>query len=53
MYKFYKLRDWIQVDKLNWGKLSCNPNAIELLKKNQDKIVWHELSSNSNAIELL
>jgi hypothetical protein len=26
--------------------LSRNPNAIELLKENQDKINWNELSSN-------
>ena len=30
-----------------------NPNAIEILKKNQDKINWYSLSANSNAIELL
>ena len=33
--------------------LSSNPNAIELLKENQDKINWRELSLNPNAIELL
>ena len=26
--------------------LCLNPNAIELLKENQDKIDWNELSSN-------
>ena len=34
-------------------RLSLNPNAIELLKENQDKIDWINLSSNPNAIELL
>ncbi len=27
-----KLRDWIDINKLNWIGLSENPNAIELLK---------------------
>jgi hypothetical protein len=34
-------------------RLSKNPNAIELLKENQDKINWFGLSKNPNAIELL
>ena len=50
---FYKLRDWIDINKLNWNYLSYNPNAIELLKENQDKIDWDYLSFNINAIELL
>ena len=29
-----KLRDWIDIDCLEWDFLSVNPNAIELLKKN-------------------
>jgi len=33
--------------------LSLNPNAISLLKVNQDKINWHYLSSNPCAISLL
>ncbi len=48
-----KLRDWIDINKLNWEHLSINPNAIELLKENQDKINWDYLSENPNAIELL
>ena len=48
-----KLRDWINIDKLNWDLLSLNPNAIELLKENPDKINWDWLSYNPNAIELL
>jgi hypothetical protein len=40
------LRDW--VNKLDWNWLSFNPNAIELLKKNQDKINWHHFSKNPN-----
>ena len=50
---FYKLRDWIDINKLNWNYLSSNPNAIKLLKENPDKIDWDYLSSNKNAIELL
>ena len=48
-----KLRDWIDINKLKWGGLSLNPNAIELLKENKDKINWNILSGNKNAIELL
>ena len=48
-----KLRDWININKINWNYLSKNPNAIELLKKNQNKINWSMLSKNPNAIELL
>ena len=33
--------------------LSMNPNAIDLLKKNQKKIDWFMLSINPNAIDLL
>ena len=46
----FKLRDWIDIDKLNWNYLSINPNAIQLLKENQDKIHWNNLSKNINAI---
>ena len=48
-----KLRDWINIDKINWHLLSGNPNAIELLKENKDKINWFNLNYNPNAIELL
>ena len=48
-----KLRDWININKLNWYGLSFNPNAIELLKENKNKINWDYLSLNENAIKLL
>ena len=48
-----KLRDWIDINKINWECLSFNPNAMELLKENKDKIFWCYLSLNPNAIELL
>ena len=48
----YKYRDWIQTDKINWDNLSFNPNAISILKKNQDRIHWKELSENPSIFEL-
>jgi hypothetical protein len=49
----WKLRDWIDIDKLNWINLSLNPNAIKLLENNPEKIDWCNLSLNPNAIKLL
>ena len=40
-------------DKIDWKRLSRNPNAISLLLLNQDKIDWMELSRNRNAISIL
>jgi len=48
-----KIRWALLKNKIDWSWLSQNPNAIELLKKNQDKIDWFELSKNLNAINLL
>jgi len=48
----WKLKDWIDENKLNWSRLSANPNAIKLLEKNQNKIHWLYLSTNENAIHL-
>jgi hypothetical protein len=31
-YKIYKLRDWIDINKLNWIGLSNNSNDIYLLE---------------------
>ena len=42
----YKLRDWVNQDKINWCSLSTNPNAIHLLRVNQDKIDWNIIWSN-------
>ena len=47
-----KLRDWIDINKLDWKYLSINSNAIELLKINQDKIDWNYLSINPNNNQL-
>ena len=30
----YKLRDWVNIDYLDWSYLSLNPFAIDLLEKN-------------------
>ena len=49
----FKLRDWVQSDKIDWEWLSRNPNAIHLLEQNLDKIDWDVLSENPNAIHLL
>ena len=49
----YKLLDWIDINKISWDLLSSNPNAIDLLERNQDKINWDYLSLNENAIDLL
>jgi len=50
----YKLRDWIDIDKINWSNLSRNPSAIHMLKgKHQFYITWYNLSRNPNAIDLL
>jgi len=49
----YVLKNWIPLNKLDWGFLSINPNAIELLKANPTKIDWDWISSNPNAIEFL
>ena len=44
---FYKLRDWIDINKIDWEYLSFNSNAIELLKENQNKIKWKFISLHS------
>ena len=51
----FKLKDWIDQDKINWFGLSANPSAgaISLLEKNQDKIDWFQLSANPSALTLL
>ena len=48
-----ELPEILDCKALDWDELSSNPDAIELLKNNQNKINWSELSRNPNAIELL
>ena len=40
------------MNKINWTRLSLNPNAIHILEQNLDKIDWYNLSLNPNAIHL-
>ena len=47
---FYNI---IDDGKVNWSKLSENPNAIHILEKNLDKVNWGCLSVNPNAIPIL
>ena len=39
---YLKLRKFVKdnIDKLDWGQLSSNEDAIALLEANQDKISW-------------
>jgi len=48
----YILKPCIDITKLNFSKLSLNPNAIDFLKLYPHKIDWKNLSLNPNAIEL-
>ena len=48
-----KLRDWNDINKIDWVNLSLNPNAIELLKKNQNKIYWLVFSDNPNIFMII
>ena len=41
------------MDKVDWYRLSQNPNAIHLLETHLDKVNWLYLSVNENAIHLL
>ena len=51
----YKLRDWIDPNKIIWPYLSANrhPQAIAMLEQHPDNIDWFELTTNSSAIHLL
>jgi len=42
----YKLRDWIDPEKLDNDLLNSNLNAIDYLKENPNIIHWPYLSSN-------
>ena len=37
-HHYYKLLDWIPLEKLDWPLLSKNPAAIHHLEQNKDKI---------------
>jgi hypothetical protein len=40
---------WMISHRINWQSLSSNPNAIELLEKNQDYINWYTICYNRSA----
>jgi hypothetical protein len=44
----YKLRDWIDIQNVDWPTLSYNPSpaAFHLLLEHPDKIYWDGLCSN-------
>ncbi len=44
--------EFILNNKVNWARLSSNPNAIHILEKNLDKVDWSWLSENPKAIHL-
>ena len=48
-----KLRDWIDINKLDWDMLSLNTNlkAIELLEENPEKIKKVEKQNNQEKLE--
>ena len=48
----YKLRDWIDINKIDCQLLSLNRNAIYLLEQSQDKIDWSLFSSNRSIFEI-
>ena len=49
----YKLRNWININNINWYNMSLNPHVISLLEENInniDRVDWSLLSENPNAI---
>ena len=42
----WKLKDWIDVEKLDWSLLSLNPNAIDFIINNNIKLDWSCLWRN-------
>ena len=49
----YKLKDWVDINNIQWLSLSRNQHAIFLLEQNIDKIDWDQLSRNHCAIHIL
>ena len=39
------------MDRINWTRLSMNPNAIPLLKRNFGRIDWKGISHNPSIFE--
>jgi hypothetical protein len=49
----YKIKNWMDINKLDLIDLSENPFGLDLLEKNSNKINWNILSSNPNALHIL
>jgi len=49
----YKLRDWINEEKLNWKYLSQEPRAVYLFEKHIDKIDWQKLQQCNHNPEII
>ena len=49
----YELKDWVNINYINWRALSSNPNTLRILEDMPNKIDWNHLSKNPNAIHLL
>ncbi len=41
------------LNKVDWGSLSRNPDVVHILEQHLDKVDWDMLSINPNAIHLL
>ena len=48
-----KLRDWIDINKIDWHWLSLNSNAISLLEENKNKINWVEIIFKSKCNRII
>jgi hypothetical protein len=51
--KYKELYNKNSKGKVDWSRLSGNPNSIDILEKAVDTIDWRSLSVNPNAIHLL
>jgi hypothetical protein len=38
----------MNINKIDWNRLSGNKNALEILKKNKQKIDWNYFSRNTS-----
>ena len=49
----YVFAPWVDIDKINWEWLMCNPRAVDYLEENPHRIDWMYLSENPAAMECL
>ncbi len=52
-HHIWKLKSWIDEDKLDFSGLSSNPRAMFMLEQNLQKIRWSSLSENPSGVYLL